>query len=100
MKYILDAHKYKPISYDEQREKAESYSGGSHEFILEEIGNRITCRPVDWFNYKSTFRALKKCRVTADYEQYMFTLEESIDCRDMADGLIKTLKRYFNKAVS
>lgn len=100
MKYILDAHKDRRISYDEQRKKAESYSGGSHEFVLDEIGSRITCKPADWFTYKSKFRALKKCRVTADYEQYMFTLEESIDCRDMATGLISALRRYFNKAIS
>lgn len=90
MKYALATCKTNPLSYEKQSEKK---IGSSHEFILNEVKNRIdNIRNAKKF--AETVRNLKKLRVEADYTQRNFSEEESLDCKEQAEGAINKLKQY------
>ncbi|WP_459187296.1 HEPN domain-containing protein [Parabacteroides sp. APC149_11_2_Y6] len=91
MKYILAHHAERPISYDVQNEKRET---GSHDFILEEINNRIDSHKkakdiVEFFRY------LKSERVDADYRDKLFDAEACLDIKQKAEGLKTKLNDQF-----
>ena len=94
MKYLL-AEKAEPIiTYDEQN----AHEGdSSHKFILEEIKTRIAASS---FNEARRIRDrinnLKHSRVEADYRDKVFTIEEALQCKAEADGIIKNLKLYLS----
>ena len=81
-----------PISYNQQKD--ESQDQGSHDYLIDQIKHRIR-KPIDARDFAQDVRALKKERVDADYETRVFDLEESLECKQQAEGLISKLKRYF-----
>ena len=92
MKYMLAHIENDPISYNQQ--KNESQDQGSHDYLIDQIKHRIR-KPIDARDFAQDVRALKKERVDADYETRVFDLEESLECKQQAEGLISKLKRYF-----
>lgn len=93
MKYMLAKTDRNPISYQLQDEQCKNKTS-SHDYLLIEIQNRI----LDSRNgrdFAQHVRSLKRERVEADYKSRMFTLEESLDCKQKAEGLITKLKTYF-----
>lgn len=92
MKYMLAHVENDPISYNQQKD--ESQDQGSHDYLIDQIKHRIR-KPIDARDFAQDVRALKKERVDADYETREFDLEESLECKQQAEGLISKLKRYF-----
>lgn len=94
MKYILAHTDKKPLSYEEQDEQSKGKS--SHEYIIVQIKQRIDRhRPKAAQEFVQTLRELKDMRIDADYSSRQFTVEESLECRQQAEGLIAKLKTYF-----
>lgn len=92
MKYILANVSHNPISYEIQN----LHSGeSSHEYILDEIKNRISTSPRNLRNFCEGVRFLKSERVDADYKLRIFTESEGLSCKSKAEGLIANLKTYF-----
>lgn len=90
MKYALAKCKINPLSYEKQSERK---NGSSHEFILNEVKNRIdNIRNAKKFT--ETIRNLKRLRVEADYTQRNFSEEESLYCKEQAECVIKKLKQH------
>lgn len=94
MKYMLAHATNSPLTYERQKENARAQKGDSHEYILDEIRQRINKRK-DATDFTHDVRELKSRRVSADYEMNEITLDESIECKERAEGLISKLKRYF-----
>ena len=92
MKYMLAHTEVNPISYSLQKDYSQSQS--SHDYLIDQIKQRIN-KPRDARDFAQDVRALKKNRVDADYEVREFNLDESLECRQQAEGLISKLKRYF-----
>ena len=92
MKYMLAHAEVDPISYDQQ--KKDSQDQGSHDYLIGQIKRRIR-QPMNARDFAQDVRALKKDRVDADYETREFDLDESLVCKQQAEGLISKLKRYF-----
>ena len=97
MVFILDAIKVNPIHYDEQRKRANAQ--GSHNFIIEEIGNRMQATVREEKRFKEKVRNLKQARVQADYEVESITVDESLGYKQLADGVIAQLKQYFRDKI-
>lgn len=93
MVYFLDAVKTNPIKYAKQKEMTRDKD--SHEIILTEIGNRMNAPKSEEKRFKEKVRLLKSMRVQADYELEPITLENSLAYKQIAEGLIAQLKRYF-----
>ena len=91
MKYKLANCEENPLPYDKQNDKK---NGSSHEFILNEIKQRIN-NPYKAKGFMEKVRNLKKYRVEADYTQRDFTEEESLECKEQAEQAIKKLNQYF-----
>lgn len=92
MKYMLAHTDKSPISYDAQSKQTEKAS--SHEYIICEIEHRIS-KLKNARSFAQDARALKNCRVNADYSTKIFNVDESLDCKQQADRLISKLKTYF-----
>lgn len=99
MKYLLNSIKTedKPISYSEQ----ETNSGeSSHEYIFNEIFNRINCNgPANLKKLKTLkedIRLLKKARVEADYKQTTYSQEDCLNYKGLAENSKKALKYFYN----
>ena len=92
MKYILAQTDRQPLSYEEQDEAANGKS--SHEYVIEQIKRRID-RPRAGLDFAQGVNTLKKRRVKADYSTRQFSVEESLECKQLAEGLIAKLKMYF-----
>ena len=93
MKYMLANTDRNPITLEDQDTTAKGES--SHEYILNQIKERINSSPKQERNFTEGVRLLKKERVDADYTTRVFTDIESIECKDRANGLITNLKTYF-----
>ena len=94
MKYILAHTDKEPLSYEEQDEQSKGKS--SHEYIIVQIKQRIDRhRPKAAQEFVQTVRELKDMRIDADYSSRQFTVEESLECKQQAEGLIAKLKTYF-----
>jgi hypothetical protein len=94
MKYILAHTDKEPLSYEEQDEQSKGKS--SHEYIIVQIKQRIDRhRPKAAQEFAQTVRELKDMRIDADYSSRQFTVEESLECKQQAEGLIAKLKTYF-----
>lgn len=94
MKYILAHTDKEPLSYEEQDEQSKEKS--SHEYIIVQIKQRIDRhRPKAAQEFAQTVRELKDMRIDADYSSRQFTVEESLECKQQAEGLIAKLKTYF-----
>lgn len=92
MKYMLATTADSPISFDDQ----DAHTGeSSHEYILIETRDRINANATKKRDFTNAVRNLKQDRVEADYHQKQFTVDESLDCKANADGLITKLKTYF-----
>ncbi|MBO7588201.1 MAG: hypothetical protein J6T18_02100 [Bacteroidaceae bacterium] len=99
MKHRL-AHVDHAISYTEQEERAKtSQEGGSHDYIINELANRMITSDKNVRVFKQDIRSLKQKRVLADYGEMIFSQEESLECRAQAEGLINDIKRYTRIAV-
>lgn len=94
MKYLLAEKATPAISYDEQN----AHEGeSSHKFILEEVKNRIASKSLNEARrIRDRINNLKHSRVEADYRDKIFTIEEALQCKEEADGIIKNLKHYFS----
>lgn len=94
MKYTLAHTDKEPLSYEEQDEQSKGKS--SHEYIIVQIKQRIDRhRPKAAQEFAQTVRELKDMRIDADYSSRQFTVEESLKCKQQAEGLIAKLKTYF-----
>ena len=94
MKYTLAHTDKKPLAYEEQDEQSKGKS--SHEYIIVQIKQRIDRhRPKAVQEFAQTVRELKDMRIDADYSSRQFTVEESLECKQQAEGLIAKLKTYF-----
>ena len=91
-KFKLANAKRRPLSYIQQEEKAKS--SGSHNYILQEIRNRLQVSVKEEKAFSEEFLRLKSFRVDADYSTRQFNLDGSCQCKDIADRLIYKLKRY------
>ena len=92
MKYMLANTERNPITLDDQ----DTHRGeSSHEYILSKIKERLNTNPRNERNFTEGIRLLKKDRVDADYSTRVFNVEESLNCKDRANGLITNLKTYF-----
>ncbi len=92
MKYMLEHTDRHPITLDEQKE---NNGESSHEHILKKIKERLLTNSKNERNFTEGIRLLKKDRVDADYTPRNFTDEESLECKNRANGLITNLKTYF-----
>lgn len=94
MKYLLAEKATPAVSYDEQN----AHDGeGSHKFILEAIKTRIASKSLNEARrIRDRINNLKHSRVEADYRDKIFTIEEALQCKEEADGIIKNLKHYFS----
>lgn len=92
MKYLLAEKSDSPISYDTQLS-----AGGesSHKYILDEIRNRINA-PSNERRISERIKNLKQSRILADYTDRTFSQDESLECLDEANGIIKNLKNLFS----
>lgn len=97
MVYLLNAVRVNPISYDEQKRHANSQD--SHNYILEEISNRMQAPLRDERRFKEGVRNLKQARVQADYEVESINIDDSLRYKQLADGLIAQLKQYFRDKI-
>ena len=94
MKYTLAHTDKEPLTYEEQDEQSKGKS--SHEYIIVQIKQRIDRhRPKAAQEFAQTVRELKDMRIDADYSSRQFTVEESLECKQQAEGLIAKLKTYF-----
>lgn len=89
MQYKLATTTNNPISYEEQKSKMGN-RGGSHEYLLIQIKNRLNSKEAKSFS--EGFRNLKSNRVDADYTQREFNDIEGCECKAEADKLIKKLQ--------
>ena len=94
IKYVLANTDTEPLSYEEQTKQAKGKRMGSHDFVIEQIRQRIGDRKAGQKFVQATSN-LKKKRVDADYSTRQFTLEESLACKQKAEELIAKLKMYF-----
>lgn len=99
MKYILAHLKRGAISYDVQDDICSG--DNSHEVILDKIRDSLTgVNPKKQRDLLEGIRCLKKQRVSADYTIEPFTLEDCLEIKQNAEGLISKLKSYFNNKVA
>lgn len=90
MKYMLAQTTDSPIPYDQQT----SESSGVHEFLIHEIKNRINKKDLRR-QFNEGIRELKQARVQADYYDKIFSIEDGLQCKKNAEGLIAKLKTNF-----
>lgn len=83
-----------PMSYEEQKEKAKAARQSSHENILLEYKKRLGISPKDEKKLTNEFRWLKEKRQKADYSDNVFSSEDGLECKKIAEGLIYKLKHY------
>ncbi len=91
MKYMLAHTTRCPIAYEEQDS---SCGSDSHNFILQNVQNRIT-DPRNARNFAQKVRDLKNIRITADYHIEIVHQERGLECLDKAENCIANLKQYF-----
>ena len=94
IKYVLANTDTEPLSYEEQTAQAKGKKGGSHDFVIKQIRQRIGDKETAR-NFAQDVFTLKKKRIDADYSTRQFTLEESLACKQKAEELITELKMYF-----
>lgn len=94
MKYSLTIAKQDPMNYSEQENKSKNQRVGTHEFVINEIANRIMSVR-ERFKFTSEVRDLKQKRVDSDYSTTKFTIESGLEIKQQADHLISQLKRFF-----
>ena len=92
--YVLANTDTEPLSYEEQTAQAKGKKGGSHDFVIKQIRQRIGDKETAR-NFAQDVFTLKKKRIDADYSTRQFTLEESLACKQKAEELITELKMYF-----
>lgn len=92
MKYILAHTDRQQLSYEEQDKQ--SKEEGSHKYMIEQIKQRIS-QTKKGQEFAQFVLFLKKKRVEADYSIRQFTMEESLELKQLAEGLIAKLKMYF-----
>ena len=92
MKYILAHTDRQPLSYEEQDEK--SKGEGSHKYIAEQIKQRVGRTEIGQ-EFTQLVRDLKQARICADYTTKRFSVEEGLEWKQQAEGLITKLKTYF-----
>lgn len=92
MKYLLAEKAKLPVSYSVQDNKKDE---GSHQYILNEIKNRIENDDVAR-KLRDRILNLRQHRVNADYRPVVFTQEEALDCKAEADAIIKNLKNLIS----
>jgi len=93
MKYILNSlsNEKSRITYEQQNENK---GNDSHNYILEEITNRVgNSRDKRYINQE--FRALKQERVSSDYEGITIEADRSTDIKQLTESLIYKLKNSF-----
>ena len=102
IKYVLAHTDTEPLSYEEQTAQAKGKKGGSHDFVIKQIRQRIKQRisnleadPDAALEFTQDVRDLKQERIDADYTTRQFTLEQCLACKQKADELIAKLKMYF-----
>lgn len=93
MKYILAHTDRQPLSYEEQDEQSKK-GEGSHEYVIGQIKQRISNRKAGQ-DLAQTVRELKRARKYADYTAKQFSVEESLECKQLTEGLMAKLKTYF-----
>lgn len=93
MKYMLAHTERRPISYLQQASE-EAGNSGSHEYMIGKIKERIL-NPNNARDFAQDIRKLKRERVDADYNTRIFNINESLECKEQAEGLITKLKTYF-----
>ena len=98
MKYLLANLKDDPISYETQ---AQICSGNSsHEVILGKIRDLLPGKnPKKERNLVEAIHVLKKQRGEADYSNVKFTIEQCLDIKQNAEGLISKLQSLFNDKI-
>jgi len=97
MKYTLNNLKKDAVEYAQQEADK---TIDSHEYVFKNITDRLNANPRDMKKFKEGFRALKKTRVAVDYTSKLFTIDECLNCKELADGLIASIKRYFNSQIA
>ena len=97
MKYILAHTDRNPLTYEQQKKLADNDpTNSTHEVILRETRDRIKS-PSDQKAFVDQLRNLKKERVRADYTEEVFTEDEGLECKAMAESLIKKLTFNFGQ---
>ena len=97
MKYVLAHTDRNPLTYEQQKELAEKDTTNStHEVILRETRDRIKS-PSERKAFVDQLRNLKKERVRADYTEEVFTEDEGLECKAMAESLMKKLTFNFGQ---
>lgn len=92
MKYMLAHTDRNPIALEDQ----DANSGeSSHDYIIGKIYERLNTNSKSERRFKESLRLLKKDRVDADYTTRKFSDIESLDCKNLANGLISNLKTFF-----
>ena len=91
MKYLLAEKADLPISYSSQDDNT---GEDSHKYILQEIKNRIP-NITAARNIGNRIKDLRQKRVLADYKNYIFSQDDSLDCFSEADAIIRNLKTLF-----
>ena len=98
MKFLLANLNNNPISYEKQVEICSGNS--SHEVIISKIRDNLPGK-----NYKKerelveAIRVLKKQRGEADYSDAKFSIEECLDIKQNAEGLMSKLQSLFNDKI-
>ena len=102
IKYVLANTDTEPLSYEEQTAQAKGKKGGSHDFVIKQIRQRIKQRinnleadPDAALEFTQDVRDLKQERIDADYTTRQFTLEQCLACKQKVEELIAKLKMYF-----
>lgn len=94
MKYMLANTDKDPIPYTKQVAETDSSSSSSHQFLIEEIQNRISNKDLRR-QFNDGIRVLKRARIEADYTEKEFSLELGLMYKQNAQGLITKLKTNF-----
>ena len=91
MKYLLAEKADSRIPYELQNSLGES----SHNYILEEIKNRIknvnTARKI-----RERIVNLRQHRIEADYRSKVFEQDEALECKQEADAIIENLSKLIS----
>lgn len=91
MKYMLAHTSKSPIAYDEQDS---SCGNDSHNFILQNVQNRIT-NLSNSRSFAQKVRDLKNIRIVVDYHIEIVHQESGLECLQKAESCIANLKQYF-----
>ena len=90
MKFVLNETSERPISYGSQIWPEENM----HKRVLQEVENRIKDNKKGK-SFRERVCILHEKRVSADYGECTYTVEDALLCRDEALSLIALLKTLF-----